>query len=66
VRNPPDVLSFLGGRAGLDLMLFGAVLVAIIMFLPKGVYGSATHAVAVRQQRRRRDPVASVSGASDE
>ena len=66
VRNPPDVLSFLGGRAGLDLMLFGAVLVAIIMFLPKGVYGSVTHAVAVRQQRRRRDPVASVSGASDE
>jgi hypothetical protein len=45
-------------------MIFGAVLVAIIMFLPKGVYGSVTQAVTVRQQRRRRDPV--ISGVAHE
>lgn len=57
VRTPPDVLSFLGGRAGLDLMLFGALLVAIIMFLPKGVYGSIVDRVTVRRQRRQRERV---------
>jgi branched-chain amino acid transport system permease protein len=52
VRNPPEFLSFFGGRAGMDLMLFGAILVVIIMFLPKGVYGSIAHTVTTRWQRR--------------
>ncbi len=59
VRTPPEVLSFLTGRAGLDLVLFGALLVAIIMFLPKGVYGSVVHWIGVRRQRRQRETVAS-------
>jgi branched-chain amino acid transport system permease protein len=63
VRNPPELLSFLSGRAGLDLMIFGALLVAIIMFLPKGVYGSITQAVTVRRQRQQRAPAtASAAG----
>lgn len=58
VRNPPEVLSFLADRAGLDLMLYGGLIVLIIMFLPKGVYGSIAHAVRVRRQRRGRERVA--------
>ena len=58
VRTPPEFLSFLAGRAGLDLMLYGGLIVLIIMFLPKGVYGSLTHRIAVRRQRRQRERVA--------
>jgi branched-chain amino acid transport system permease protein len=39
-RNPPDALSFLAGRSGLDLMIFGAILILIILFLPRGLYGT--------------------------
>jgi branched-chain amino acid transport system permease protein len=39
-RSPPELLSFLDGRSGLDLMIFGVVLILIIMFLPLGLYGS--------------------------
>jgi branched-chain amino acid transport system permease protein len=39
-RNPPEALSFLAGRSGLDLMIFGAILILIIMFLPRGLYGT--------------------------
>jgi branched-chain amino acid transport system permease protein len=38
VRDPPPLLSFLDGRAGLDLMIYGAVLIAIILLLPRGLY----------------------------
>ncbi len=40
-RNPPELLSFLSGRSGLDLLIFGVILILIIMFLPRGVYGAA-------------------------
>lgn len=39
-RNPPELLAFLDGRAGLDLMIFGVILILIIMFLPRGLYGT--------------------------
>jgi len=39
VRNPPAFLQFLQGRAGLDVMLYAALLIVIILFLPRGVYG---------------------------
>lgn len=55
IRTPPEFLSFLSGRAGLDLMIFGALLVAIIMFLPKGVYGSISDRVTARRQRRQHE-----------
>ncbi len=58
VRNPPEVLSFLADRAGLDLMLYGGLIVLIIMFMPKGVYGSIAHALTVRRQRRSPERVA--------
>ena len=47
LRQPPDYLSFLQGRAGLDVMLYAALLVVIILFLPKGFYG----ALAARRRR---------------
>jgi branched-chain amino acid transport system permease protein len=39
-RNPPELLSFLGGRSGLELMIFGVILIVIILFLPRGLYGT--------------------------
>jgi branched-chain amino acid transport system permease protein len=52
VRRPPDFLSFLQGRSGLDLALYGAMLIGIIMFLPRGVYGSIEHRWQVRKERK--------------
>lgn len=52
VRNPPGFLGFLQGRSGVDLMIFGALLVAIIIFLPKGVYGTLAERARVRRVRR--------------
>jgi branched-chain amino acid transport system permease protein len=40
-RSPPELLSFLAGRSGMELMIFGAVLILIIMFLPRGLFGTA-------------------------
>jgi branched-chain amino acid transport system permease protein len=40
VRNPPAFLDALQGRAGLDVILYAIVLILIIMFLPRGVFGS--------------------------
>jgi branched-chain amino acid transport system permease protein len=47
LRNPPPGLEFLQGRAGLDIMIYAALLILIILVLPKGLYGSA------REWRRR-------------
>jgi branched-chain amino acid transport system permease protein len=38
VRQPPEFLSFLQGHTGLDLMIYGAILVLVILFLPRGLY----------------------------
>lgn len=40
VRDPPAFLDVVAGRSGLDLMFFAIVLIIILLFLPKGVYGS--------------------------
>ncbi len=42
VRDPPVGLSFLEGRAGFDLLLYGVIIVVIILFLPRGVVGTLT------------------------
>lgn len=42
IRQPPAFLSFLlpfKGRAGIDVMLFGAILIVVIIFLPQGLVG---------------------------
>jgi branched-chain amino acid transport system permease protein len=48
LRNPPAALSFLSGRAGLDVILYAVLLILIVLLLPQGVYG------AIRDRLRRR------------
>lgn len=40
VRSPPAFLEFLQGTAGLDVAIYGAMIVLVILFLPRGVFGS--------------------------
>jgi branched-chain amino acid transport system permease protein len=40
LREPPAELGFLSGRSGLDVMLYAALLVVIVLFLPRGVFGT--------------------------
>jgi branched-chain amino acid transport system permease protein len=40
VRNPPSFLDVLQGQSGVDLMILALLLILIILFLPRGVYGS--------------------------
>jgi branched-chain amino acid transport system permease protein len=47
LRTPPPFLEALRGRAGVDVMLFGAILMLVILFLPEGIVGW------IRQRARR-------------
>jgi len=40
LRTPPEFLSFLQGRNGLDVMLYALILIVIVLALPKGLYGT--------------------------
>jgi branched-chain amino acid transport system permease protein len=40
LRNPPGFLDFLGGRGGLDVVLYSILLIGIALALPKGIVGS--------------------------
>lgn len=40
-RDPPAFLSFLSGTSGLDMVIYGIILVAILLLMPRGVYGSS-------------------------
>jgi branched-chain amino acid transport system permease protein len=40
VRDPPPFLSFIEGRSGVDVMLFGAILIGVILFMPNGLIGA--------------------------
>ncbi len=40
LRNPPDFLSFLAGRGGLDVVIYGLLLIVIILVLPQGIYSA--------------------------
>lgn len=40
VRSPPPFLEALQGVAGLDVVIYGVLIVLVILFLPKGVFGS--------------------------
>jgi branched-chain amino acid transport system permease protein len=44
VRNPPPFLEIIEGRAGVDVMIFGVILIAIIIFMPDGIVGAANRA----------------------
>ena len=40
LRNPPAFLSFLEGRGGLDVVIYGLLLIVIILVLPQGIYSA--------------------------
>ncbi len=40
LRNPPEALSFLQGRGGLDVIVYGVMLIVIILLLPQGIYAA--------------------------
>jgi len=40
LRNPPPFLEFLEGRGGLDVVVYGVLLILIVLLLPKGIYGA--------------------------
>ena len=40
LRNPPAFLDFLQGVSGLDVAVYAGLLIVIVLFLPKGIYGS--------------------------
>jgi branched-chain amino acid transport system permease protein len=46
LRTPPESLSFLAGRGGLDVILYAVLVIVIVLALPKGLYGT------VRRLRR--------------
>jgi branched-chain amino acid transport system permease protein len=47
VRNPPPVLALVKGLNGLDVAIYAALLISIVIFVPKGIYGS------IRERVRR-------------
>jgi branched-chain amino acid transport system permease protein len=40
LRDPPEFLAFLSGRGGLDVMIYGVLLIVIILVLPQGIYSA--------------------------
>ncbi|MEQ4498753.1 branched-chain amino acid ABC transporter permease [Nocardioides kribbensis] len=40
LRDPPESLAFLQGVTGLDVAIYAALLVLIVLFMPKGIYGT--------------------------
>lgn len=46
ISSPPAFLSVIEGRSGLDVVIYGALIVAIVILLPKGVFGSLKEKVS--------------------
>jgi len=40
VRQPPEFLSFIEGRSGVDVMLFGLIVILVVIFMPDGIVGT--------------------------
>lgn len=40
LRNPPPFLDLLQGTIGLDVAIYAILLIVIVLFLPKGIYGT--------------------------
>jgi branched-chain amino acid transport system permease protein len=40
LRNPPGFLAFLDGAIGLDVAVYSVILILIVIFLPKGIFGT--------------------------
>lgn len=55
VRKPPGFLGFIEGRSGVDVMLFGAILIIVVLFMPDGIIGAGKR-LLMRVQKRENDP----------
>ncbi|RSN70856.1 branched-chain amino acid ABC transporter permease [Actinomadura sp. WAC 06369] len=51
LRTPPEFLSFLQGRSGLDVALYAVLLIVIVRVLPKGIVGTLTSKISARRRR---------------
>ncbi|MCM6764049.1 branched-chain amino acid ABC transporter permease [Rathayibacter sp. ZW T2_19] len=40
LRNPPAPFEFLAGHGGLDVLLYAVILIAVVILLPKGIWGT--------------------------
>lgn len=40
LRDPPPFLDFLQGVTGLDVAVYATLLIVIVLFMPKGIYGT--------------------------
>lgn len=40
LRNPPESLSFVEGLTGLDVAVYATLLIVIVVFMPRGIYGT--------------------------
>jgi branched-chain amino acid transport system permease protein len=56
VREPPTFLNFIQGRAGVDVMLFGVILIIVVLFMPDGLVGAGKKLWA--RIRKRNETVA--------
>jgi branched-chain amino acid transport system permease protein len=52
LRNPPEALAFLQGRGGLDVIVYGILLVLIVLLLPRGIYGAIQRRLSRRKAKR--------------
>jgi branched-chain amino acid transport system permease protein len=60
VREPPSFLDFIQGRAGVDVMLFGAILIIVVLFIPDGLVGLGKR--IWNQVRKPHDTIAQPQG----
>jgi len=51
LRDPPQSLSFIEGLTGLDVAVYAVLLIAIVILMPKGIYGALGD--WLRERRRR-------------
>jgi branched-chain amino acid transport system permease protein len=57
VRNPPGFLSVIEGRAGIDVMIFGVILIVVVIYMPEGVVGTLPAWIArIRQGTSQAKP----------
>lgn len=61
VRTPPEFLSFIEGRAGVDVMIFGAILIVVVLFMPDGLVGAGKKLWS--RVRNRHETIAQPRGA---
>lgn len=60
VRTPPSFLDFIEGRAGVDVMLFGAILIIVVLFMPDGLMGAGKRLLT--RLRKQNDTTAQPQG----